>query len=160
MIRPFRSETERYGDYSKAGEYVYDHPFQWGSKRIGPDLFREGVLTSPNHKSDSWHYTHFMDPRKINAQSIMPKYPWLGTDEIDVLSTPKKIRVLQMLGVPYPKDYDKIANDDLKAQAEKIASGLKAQGIDVAANKEVIALIAYIQRLGTDVGNSKTALNN
>jgi cytochrome c oxidase cbb3-type subunit I/II len=158
MVRPFRSETERYGEYSKAGEYVYDHPFQWGSKRIGPDLFREGVKSGPLYKSDSWHYTHLMDPRKLNAQSIMPSYQWLAEKEIDVEATPAKIRVMQYLGVPYPAGYDLKANDDLKAQAEGIAAGLKIQGIDVAASKQVIALIAYIQRLGTDVGDSKTAL--
>jgi cytochrome c oxidase cbb3-type subunit I/II len=158
MVRPFRSETERYGEYSKAGEYVYDHPFQWGSKRIGPDLWREGVKSGPLYKSDSWHYTHFMDPRKINAQSIMPKYPWLAENEIDVAATPAKIRVMQYLGVPYPAGYDLKANDDLKVQAEAISAGLKVNGIDVAASKQVIALIAYIQRLGTDVGDSKTAL--
>jgi len=158
MIRPFRSETERYGEYSKAGEYVYDHPFQWGSKRIGPDLFREGVKSGPLYKSDSWHYTHLMDPQKINAQSIMPKYPWLAENEIDITSTPAKIRVMQYLGVPYPEGYDKTAIDDVKAQAEKIAAGLQSQGINVAASKQVIALIAYIQRLGTDVGDSKTAI--
>jgi cytochrome c oxidase cbb3-type subunit I/II len=158
MIRPFRSETERYGEYSKAGEYVYDHPFQWGSKRIGPDLFREGVKSGPLYKSDSWHYTHLMDPRKINAQSIMPKYPWLAENEIDFGSTPAKIRVMQYLGVPYPDGYDLTANDDAKAQAAKISEGLKIQGIDVAASKQVIALIAYVQRLGTDVGDSKTAV--
>ncbi|MFN8135068.1 MAG: cytochrome-c oxidase, cbb3-type subunit I [Bacteroidales bacterium] len=159
MIRPFRSETERYGEYSKAGEYVYDHPFQWGSKRIGPDLFREGVKSGPLYKSDSWHYTHLMDPRKINAQSIMPKYPWLAENEIDIASTPAKIRVMQYLGVPYPEGYDQKAIDDVKSQAEKIAAGLQSQGINVAASKQVIALIAYIQRLGTDVGDSKTANN-
>ena len=159
MIRPFRSETERYGEYSKAGEYVYDHPFQWGSKRIGPDLFREGVKSGPLYKSDSWHYTHLMDPRKINAQSIMPKYPWLAENEIDISSTPAKIRVMQYLGVPYPEGYDQKATDDVKSQAEKIAAGLQSQGINVAASKQVIALIAYIQRLGTDVGDSKTASN-
>ncbi|MFZ4548730.1 MAG: cytochrome-c oxidase, cbb3-type subunit II, partial [Bacteroidales bacterium] len=158
MVRPFRSETERYGEYSKAGEYVYDHPFQWGSKRIGPDLWREGVKSGPLYKSNTWHYTHFMDPQKMNAQSIMPKYPWLAESEIDVLATPSKIRVMQYLGVPYPEGYDLKANDDLKIQAEGIASDLKANGIDVAASKQVIALIAYIQRLGTDVGDSKTAL--
>jgi len=157
MVRPFRSETERYGEYSKAGEYVYDHPFQWGSKRIGPDLWREGVKSGPLYKSDTWHYTHFMDPQKVNAQSIMPKYPWLAEKEIDVLATPAKIRVMQYLGVPYPEGYDLKANDDLKVQAEGIAAGLKTNGIDVAASKQVIALIAYIQRLGTDVGDSKTA---
>ena len=158
MVRPFRSETERYGEYSKAGEYVYDHPFQWGSKRIGPDLWREGVKSGPLYKSDAWHYTHLMDPQKVNAQSIMPKYPWLAESEIDVLATPAKIRVMQYLGVPYPEGYDLKANDDLKAQAEAITAGLKTNGIDVAASKQVIALIAYIQRLGTDVGDSKTAL--
>ena len=158
MVRPFRSETERYGEYSKAGEYVYDHPFQWGSKRIGPDLFREGVKSGPLYKSNTWHYTHFMDPQKVNAQSIMPKYPWLAESEIDVEATPAKIRVMQYLGVPYPEGYDLKANDDLKAQAETIALDLKTNGIDVAASKQVIALIAYIQRLGTDVGDSKTAL--
>jgi cytochrome c oxidase cbb3-type subunit I/II len=159
MIRPFRSETERYGEYSKAGEYVYDHPFQWGSKRIGPDLFREGVKSGPLYKSDSWHYTHLMDPRKINAQSIMPKYPWLAENEIDISSTPAKIRVMQYLGVPYPEGYDQKAIADVKSQAEKIAAGLQSQGINVPASKQVIALIAYIQRLGTDVGDSKTANN-
>ncbi len=157
MIRPFRSETERYGEYSKAGEYVYDHPFQWGSKRIGPDLFREGVKSGPLYKSDSWHYTHLMDPRKINAQSIMPKYPWLAENEIDISSTPAKIRVMQYLGVPYPEGYDQQAIADVKLQAEKISAGLQSQGINVPASKQVIALIAYIQRLGTDVGDSKTA---
>ncbi len=155
MVRPFRSETERYGEYSKAGEYVYDHPFQWGSKRIGPDLFREGVKSGPLYKSDSWHYTHFMDPRKINAQSIMPNYTWLAENEIDIESTPAKIRVMQYLGVPYPEGYDLKASADAKAQAEQISAGLKTQGIDVAASKQIIALIAYIQRLGTDVGDSK-----
>jgi cytochrome c oxidase cbb3-type subunit I/II len=158
MVRPFRSETERYGEYSKAGEYVYDHPFQWGSKRIGPDLFREGVKSGPLYKPDTWHYNHFMDPRKINAQSIMPKYPWLAENEIDIESTPAKIRVMQQLGVPYPEGYDLKAIDDVKAQANKIASGLRAEGINIADSKQVIALIAYIQRLGTDVGDSKTAL--
>jgi cytochrome c oxidase cbb3-type subunit I/II len=160
MIRPFRSETERYGEYSKAGEYVYDHPFQWGSKRTGPDLWREGVKTSRNYKPDAWHYNHFMDPQKMNATSIMPKYSWLADYEIDINSTPAKIRVMQTLGVPYPEGYDKIANDDLKAQAEKIAAGLKEQGINVESNKQVIALIAYIQRLGTDITNSTETADN
>ena len=158
MIRPFRSETERYGEYSKAGEYVYDHPFQWGSKRIGPDLFREGVKNGPLYKPNSWHYNHLMNPRKINAQSIMPQYSWLAENEIDIESTPAKIRVMQYLGVPYPEGYDKKAIDDTKAQAEIIAAGLRADGIDITASKQIIALIAYIQRLGTDVGDSKSAL--
>ena len=158
MVRPFRSETERYGEYSKAGEYVYDHPFQWGSKRIGPDLWREGVKSGPLYKSNVWHYKHSMDPRSLNPESIMPNYPWLAENEIDIESTPRKIRVMQQLGVPYPAGYDLKASDDVKAQAEVIAAGLKAEGIDVAASKQIIALIAYIQRLGTDVGDSKTVL--
>jgi cytochrome c oxidase cbb3-type subunit I/II len=99
-----------------------------------------------------------MDPQKINAQSIMPKYSWLAENEIDIESTPKKIRVMQYLGVPYPEGYDLKAIDDTKAQAEKIAAGLRAEGIDITASKQVIALIAYIQRLGTDVGDSKAGV--
>jgi cytochrome c oxidase cbb3-type subunit I/II len=99
-----------------------------------------------------------MDPQKINAQSIMPKYPWLAESEIDIESTSKKIRVMQYLGVPYPEGFDLKAADEAKAQAEKIAAGLRAEGIEIQASKQVIALIAYIQRLGTDVGDSKTAL--
>ena len=115
MIRPFRSETERYGEYSKAGEYVYDHPFQWGSKRTGPDLWRNGVKTGRNYKPDSWHYNHFMDPQKMNATSIMPAYPWLADYEINLDLTAAKIRAMQTLGVPYPEGYDKVANEDRKS---------------------------------------------
>jgi cytochrome c oxidase cbb3-type subunit I/II len=157
MVRPFRSETERYGEYSKVGEYVYDHPFQWGSKRIGPDLWREGVKSGPLYKPNSWHYKHFMDPQAISPQSLMPKYPWLAKKEIDIESTGAKIRVMQQLGVPYPDGYDVKAVADVKSQAETIAANLKSEGINVEANKQIIALIAYIQRLGTDVGDSKTA---
>jgi cytochrome c oxidase cbb3-type subunit I/II len=151
MIRPFRSETERYGEYSKAGEFVYDHPFQWGSKRNGPDLAREGVKTGKNYKPDSWHYNHMMDPRKLNQQSIMPAYPWLISNKLDVTYTPKKIRIMQALGTPYADGYDKLATADLQSQAGQIADGLKASGINVDADKEIIALIAYLQRLGTDI---------
>jgi cytochrome c oxidase cbb3-type subunit I/II len=159
MIRPFRSETERYGEYSKSGEFVYDHPFQFGSKRTGPDLAREGVKTGKLYKPDLWHYNHLMDPQKMNSQSIMPKYPWLAVKEIDLAATPAKIRVMRYLGVPYPEGYDLKANDDLKVQAEGIASGLRASGIDITADKQVIALIAYLQRLGTDIMASPTAQN-
>lgn len=157
MIRPFRSETERYGEYSKAGEYVYDHPFQWGSKRTGPDLWRIGVKTGKNYKPDAWHYNHFMDPQKMNATSIMPAYPWLARYEIRLDQTAAKIRVMQTLGVPYPEGYDLIANDDLKAQAAKIAEGLRAQGIEISDNKQMIAIIAYLQRIGTDIVNGEPA---
>lgn len=153
MVRPFRSETERYGEYSKAGEFVYDHPFQWGSKRTGPDLAREGVgwLKKP----DSWHYMHMLEPQSLATGSIMPAYPWLHEDEIDTASTAKKIRVMQKLGVPYEEGYDQIANQDLMKQADAIAASLKADNIETASNMEIIALIAYLQRLGVDI-NAET----
>jgi cytochrome c oxidase cbb3-type subunit I/II len=151
MVRPFRSEVERYGDYSKAGEAVYDHPFQFGSKRTGPDLARAGVPGSLVNKPNSWHYNHFLDPQKMIPQSIMPPYPWLIKRDLDISSTPKKIRVMQALGVPYPDGYDQLANDDLMKQANQIAQGLRNEGIEVDDTKEVIALIAYIQRLGADI---------
>jgi cytochrome c oxidase cbb3-type subunit I/II len=149
MVRPFRSETERYGEYSKAGEFVYDHPFQWGSKRTGPDLAREG---SPKlRKPHSWHFNHMLDPRTMSPGSIMPPYPWLIEDDLDVESTPAKIRAMQTLGVPYEEGYDQIAIDDLLAQGQEISDELKTNGIEVANNKEIIALIAYLQKLGRDI---------
>ena len=151
QVRPFRSETERYGEYAKAGEFVYDHPFQFGSKRNGPDLSREGVVAGRQYKPNSWHYNHFLDPQRLNEQSIMPAYPWLIADDLDISTTGRKIRVMQFLGVPYPEGYDAKANDDLMSQATMIANDLQGQGIQVAPNKEVIALIAYMQRLGKDV---------
>jgi cytochrome c oxidase cbb3-type subunit I/II len=146
MIRPFRFETERYGEYSKAGEFVYDHPFQWGSRRTGPDLMREG-----GKYPDSWHYNHMDDPRTMSPGSIMPQYPWLLEDDLDTASTPAKIRVMMSLGVPYPTAYDKIANVDLVRQELKITKNLKESGIETPPNKEIIAIIAYLQRLGTDI---------
>lgn len=151
MVRPFRSETERYGEYSKAGESVYDHPFQFGSKRTGPDLAREGVKTGKIYKPNAWHYNHFIDPQKMNEASIMPKYPWLAKKEIDIQSTPGKIRAMKLLGVPYPDNYGQQAIIDLKAQADSIAKDLAANGIQTDSNREIIALIAYIQRLGVDI---------
>ncbi|MBE0661801.1 MAG: cytochrome-c oxidase, cbb3-type subunit I [Bacteroidales bacterium] len=158
MVRPFRSEVERYGDYSKAGEVVYDHPFQFGSKRTGPDLARAGVPGSLVNKPNSWHFTHFDDPQKLIPQSIMPPYPWLYKRDLDVSTTAKKIRVMQSLGVPYPEEYDKIANEDLMQQAKVIADGLRTDGFEnVDGKKEIIALIAYIQRLGLDI--HRTGIN-
>ena len=146
MIRPFRSETERYGEYSKAGEYVYDHPFQWGSKRTGPDLMRVG-----GKYPDAWHYNHLKDPPSMSPGSIMPPYPWLAEDELDIESTPAKIRGMRKLGVPYPEGYDDKAIADLKSQAEQITVSLKEAGIEVQADRKIIALIAYLQRMGTDI---------
>lgn len=151
MIRPFRSETERYGEYSKAGEFIYDHPFQFGSKRTGPDLAREGVKTGRIYKPNAWHYNHFIDPQKMNEESIMPKYPWLAEKEIDLKSTAPKIRAMKKLGVPYPDNYEHLANEDLMKQAEEITQNLYEAGIETEPTKEIIALIAYMQRLGTDI---------
>jgi cytochrome c oxidase cbb3-type subunit I/II len=151
MVRPFRSETERYGEYSKAGEYVYDYPFQWGSKRTGPDLHREG-----GKYPDSWHFYHMLDPQSMSPGSVMPAYPWLFENKIEKRTTVAKIKGMQMLGVPYEEGYADVANDDLEKQANTITENLKKNKVDVLADREIIAMIAYLQRLGTDIkGNTK-----
>jgi cytochrome c oxidase cbb3-type subunit I/II len=156
MIRPFRSEVARYGEYSKAGEFVYDHPFQWGSKRTGPDLARIGGKY-PN----SWHFNHMYEPSSMSPGSIMPNYPWLFDNELDTAITPAKIRAMITLGVPYPAGYDQQANGDLRTQAEGISNSLAKDNIKVKSTKEIIALIAYLQRVGTDIKlEQKTASNN
>jgi cytochrome c oxidase cbb3-type subunit I/II len=147
LIRPFRSETERYGEYAKAGEFVYDHPFQWGSKRTGPDLQRVG-----GKYPDAWHYNHMRNPTSMSPGSIMPQYPWLLEQTLDTTTTAAKIRAMQALGVPYPGNYDLIANKDIIHQAQEIEQKLKETGIaNVDADKEIIALIAYLQRMGMDI---------
>jgi cytochrome c oxidase cbb3-type subunit I/II len=146
MVRPFRSETERYGEYSKAGEYVYDYPFLWGSKRTGPDLHRIGMKYS-----DYWHYLHMENPTAMSTGSLMPAYPWLVNDELDLSLLENKINGLIALGVPYSVNYAGDALRDLQEQAEKVAAGLQDAGAPVTADKEIIALIAYLQRLGTDI---------
>lgn len=146
MIRPFRSETERYGEYSKAGEFVYDRPFLWGSKRTGPDLHRIG-----GKYPDSWHYMHFMDPNSTSPGSIMPAYDWFVRKKVNLDRIPAKIRTLQRLGVPYPEGFDQIALQDYEAQARKIADGLNASGFEVTWDSHMVAMIAYMQRLGTDI---------
>jgi cytochrome c oxidase cbb3-type subunit I/II len=146
MVRPFRSETERYGEYSKAGEFVYDHPFLWGSKRTGPDLHRVGGKY-PN----LWHYLHMNEPTTMSPGSVMPPYPWLLTQDLDIGSTPDKIRGMQSLGVPYPPGYDERAVADLKVQAEAVALDITRAGAPADPQKEIIALIAYLQRLGADI---------
>ncbi len=153
-VRPFRSETERYGEYSKAGEFVYDHPFLWGSKRTGPDLAREG-----GKYGNSWHYNHLMDPRLMSPGSIMPNYDWLLTQSLDTTTTVAKINAMRKLGVPYAPGYEKIANKELDAQAQGIADNLGKDHIKVKSNKEIVAIIAYLQRLGTDIKANKTAEN-
>ena len=146
MIRPFRYEVSRYGEYSKAGEFVYDHPFQWGSKRTGPDLARIG-----GKYGNSWHFNHMIEPSAMAPGSVMPPYPFLYEKEIDVSSTNSKIHAMRMLGVPYPKGYEAIANADLEKQAKSITEDLKKNDIEIVSNKEIIAIIAYLQRLGTDI---------
>jgi len=145
MIRPFRSETERYGPYSKSGEYVYDHPFLWGSKRTGPDLLRVG-----KKYPDAWHFKHMENPESTSPGSIMPRYPWLAKNQLNTSSIKKKISALRTLGVPYPDGFENEAMADMQKQAEGITANLKAATIEVEADREIIALIAYLQRLGTD----------
>ncbi|NQZ76164.1 MAG: cytochrome-c oxidase, cbb3-type subunit I [Ekhidna sp.] len=152
MIRPFRSEVMRYDpadlEYSKAGEFVYDHPFQWGSKRTGPDLHRVG-----KKYPDSWHFYHMLDPTSMSPGSIMPPYPWLFEQSWDKERTPAKIRAMQTLGVPYPEGFDVEAVTDAEVQAALIAKGLEMEGIKTSSDAEIVALIAYLQRLGTDIKN-------
>jgi cytochrome c oxidase cbb3-type subunit I/II len=165
MIRPFRSEVERYGEYSKAGEFVYDHPFLWGSKRTGPDLHRIG-----GKYNDSWHLNHMFDPQSTSAGSIMPRYQWLIRDELDYSDIQDKMEVMVTLGVPYSEEDVENAVDDLKSQALDIEINLlgdptfaenyaadkkaaKAAGEEFVpiSQKEIVAMIAYLQRLGTDI---------
>jgi cytochrome c oxidase cbb3-type subunit I/II len=157
MIRPFRSEVERYGEYSKAGEFVYDHPFLWGSKRTGPDLHRVG-----SKYGDDWHYNHMLDPNSIATGSIMPAYPWLYQYDWDKNMIGAKINAMRTLGVPYPAGYEKQALADMEKQASKIVENLAKSTPSIKANKdrEIIALIAYLQRLGTDIkAKDETASN-
>ena len=126
MIRPFRAETLRYGHYSVAGEFVYDRPFQWGSKRTGPDLHRVG-----GKYSDQWHLDHLSNPRDLVPESNMPAYPWLLTDKVDAASMPNHLKALRLLGVPY-------SDEQISASTDAVKDKTEAQ-----------ALIAYLQGLGT-----------
>jgi len=156
MIRPFRSETERYGEYSKAGEFVYDHPFLWGSKRTGPDLHRIG-----GKYPDSWHVRHMYDPTSTSPGSIMPAYPWMFTQKADIESIPNRISALRTVGVPYVADYEELAIRDYNAQANSIVNGLKnngfgeIEGIEITSDSKIVAMIAYLQRMGIDIKGEK-----
>ena len=150
MVRPFRSETERYGEYSKAGEFVYDHPFLWGSKRTGPDLHRVG-----GKYPDAWHFNHMDNPRSTSPGSMMPRYSWLLDQKIDMAAVAPRIAALRSVGVPYPAGYETQAMVDLKQQASVVVTGLKTARIETQPDREIIALIAYLQRLGTDIKASK-----
>lgn len=148
MIRPFIDEIIRYGDYTKPGETVYDHPFQFGSKRTGPDLARIG-----GKYLHFWHYQHMKEPQSTTAGSIMPPYPWLIEDDLDTSLTRTKLEVMQKLGVPYSDTEIADADIQLEQQAKQIAAELEEQGVKdgkALYSKEIIALIAYLQRLGTD----------
>lgn len=146
MVRPFRDEVARYGEYSKAGEFVYDHPFQWGSKRTGPDLARLG-----GKYPDSWHFNHMYEPNSMAPGSIMPRYPWLIEDQLNANNTMAKIKAMIRLGVPYPEGYENKALADMESQAKEIAANLKKDGIETLPDREIVALIAYLQRLGKDI---------
>jgi cytochrome c oxidase cbb3-type subunit I/II len=150
LVRPFRSEVVRYDpnnmEYSKAGEYVYDHPFLWGSKRTGPDLHRVG-----GKYPDSWHYHHMLDPTTMSPNSVMPSYPWLFDQFIDVEETGGKIKAMRIIGVPYGAGFEDSANEQMAQQAETMVSNLNRDGIQVHPESEIVALIAYLQRLGTDI---------
>jgi cytochrome c oxidase cbb3-type subunit I/II len=152
MIRPMRDEIERYGDYSKPGEFIYDRPFLWGSKRTGPDLARIGGKY--NHM---WHVKHMRDPRETVETSLMPPYPWLLTNELDLSKTTKKLEVNAMLGAPYHIDTINRGAELAKLQAAAIAREIEEQrGPKGLEDKEIIALIAYLQRLGTDLKRDAT----
>ena len=147
MIRPFRAETERYGDYSKPGESVFDHPFQWGSRRIGPDLAREGGKY-PN----LWHVRHMEDPRSTSPGSIMPPYPWLFSEPLGLAQTEDKLRLMAALGVPYSASDVFHAREQATQQARTVAADVEQQGGRAGLeDKQVAALVAYLQRLGTDL---------
>jgi cytochrome c oxidase cbb3-type subunit I/II len=145
MVRPFRYETERYGDYSKPGESVYEHPFLWGSRRIGPDLAREG-----GKYPDLWHVRHFENPRSISPKSIMPAYAHLLTRDLDFEGIQSRVDAMVMLGVPYGEAVRRapgMAREQAIRIAASIASGGGEAGFET---KEIVAMIAYMQRLGTD----------
>lgn len=144
QIRPLVDEKLRYGDPSTIDESMYDHPFQWGSKRTGPDLARVG-----KKYPDMWHYQHMLNPREIQPKSIMPEYPWLAKKSIDYSQLRKKLNVLRNVGVPYTDEQVANADVDAQKQAAEIAEGLKKQGVSAAIdNKEILAMIAYLQSLG------------
>jgi cytochrome c oxidase cbb3-type subunit I/II len=146
MVRPFRFETERYGEYSKPGESVYDHPFLWGSRRLGPDLAREG-----GKYNDAWHLRHLQNPRAISPKSIMPSYAEMTTRTLDFDQIQHRVDVMAMLGVPYGDAVTRAAQM-ARDEARSIAATLEQQGAQPGLqDKEVVAMIAYLQRLGRDI---------
>jgi cbb3-type cytochrome c oxidase subunit II len=146
MVRPLRTETARYGPYSLAGESVYDRPFQFGSRRTGPDLARVG-----GKYPDSWHWLHLVDPRSIEPRSNMPAFAFLTGSELDLSLTRRKLETLRRLGTPYADAEIANAEADARAQMEAVAAALRKDGVELGAlgaKSEAIALIAYLQSLG------------
>ncbi len=147
MVRPIRSETERYGEYSKPGEFVYDHPFQWGSRRIGPDLHRVG-----GKYPHLWHVRHMEEPSSTTPGSLMPRYPWMLSDDLDFSVIQSRVDAMAMLGVPYPDAVQGQAEHLARAQAKQVADEITTQGGPSGLEeKQIVALVAYLQRLGTDI---------
>jgi cytochrome c oxidase cbb3-type subunit I/II len=154
MVRPFRDEAVRYGEYSKPGEFVYDRPFQFGSKRTGPDLHRVG-----GKYPDFWHYRHMLEPLSTSPGSIMPRYPWLYKYDLDTRLIVKKLRLMKGLGVPYSDEDVEQGLENLQQEAKQLVRALKEQGVEDVEGlekKEIVALIAYLQRLGTDIKAEKS----
>jgi cytochrome c oxidase cbb3-type subunit I/II len=152
MVRPFRYETERFGEYSKPGESVYEHPFLWGSRRIGPDLAREG-----GKYPDLWHVRHFEDPRAVTAKSIMPAYPHFSTTTLDFDAIQSRVDAMAMVGVPYGDALNR-APDMARAQAKQIAAAIVEQGGPAGLHdKQMVAIVAYMQRLGRDIKVTSTS---
>ncbi|MGN6369228.1 MAG: cytochrome-c oxidase, cbb3-type subunit I [Phycisphaerae bacterium] len=151
MIRPILPETKRYGEYSKPGEFVYDHPFQWGSRRIGPDLAREGV-TNPNAV---WHLNHFIDPQRVTPRSIMPRYAFMLEKKTEFDVIPGRVRAMVTLGVPYTPDQvtnaEKLAREQSAGIADELVTATGDPHMKDLQDKQVLALIAYLKRLGTDL---------
>lgn len=147
MIRALRAETQRYGPHSTAAESVYDRPFQWGSKRTGPDLAREGGKY-PN----LWHYTHLIDPRATSPGSNMPSYNWLARGHVDTALGARKLELMRKLGVPYTDADVAAAEAAQRAQGDAIVADLATNGVTADWNSEIVALISYLQRLGRDQG--------
>ena len=147
MVRPMIAEYRRYGDASRAEEFLWDHPFQWGSKRTGPDLHRVGGRF-PN----LWHYTHLVDPRATSPGSNMPSYAWLASGHVDPKLAPRKLALMQKLGVPYSNQDIERAEAAQRAQADAVVADLAVSGVQVDWNSEMVALIAYLQRLGREQG--------
>jgi cytochrome c oxidase cbb3-type subunit I/II len=147
QIRPMVAEVKRYGEYSKPGEFIYDHPFQWGSRRIGPDLAREG-----GKQSSFWHWTHFLKPSDVSEGSMMPSYPHLLNDNLKFEAIPQLVNAAHMLGAPYDAETLENAEQLARRQGEVIAAEIATQGGPIAVHeKQAVALIAYLQRLGTDL---------